>query len=95
MPLFDYRCEACGKVEELLIAAEAEAALCACGGTRVRLLSTPADLKRMDGFYHKESFTDADIARKGLAKYVNRGDGTYEKASGEGPKIVNRNDLPG
>lgn len=34
MPLFDYRCEACGKVEELLIAAEAEAALCACGGTR-------------------------------------------------------------
>ncbi len=95
MPLFDYRCEACGKVEELLLAVADDAGPCACGGTRVRLLSTPADLKRMDGFYHKESFSDADIARKGLTKYVNRGDGTYEKASGDGPKIVNRDDLPG
>lgn len=95
MPLFDYRCEACGQVEELLIAVDAEAEPCGCGGTRTRLLSTPADLKRMDAFYHKESFTDSDIARKGLTKYVNRGDGTYEKASGDGPKIVNRNDLPG
>lgn len=95
MPLFDYQCEACGQIEELLIAVEGEASACACGGTRVRLLSTPADLKRMDAFYHKESFSDSDIARKGLTKYVNRGDGTYEKASGDGPKIVNRNDLPG
>ena len=95
MPLFDYRCEACGQVEELLLAADAEPAPCACGGRRARLLSVPADLKRMDAFYHKESFSDADIARKGLAKYVNRGDGTFEKASGEGPKIVNREDLPG
>ena len=94
MPLFDYRCEACGRVEELLIAVNAEAPLCACGGKRTRLLSTPADLKRMDAFYHKESFSDADIARKGLTKYVNRGDGTYEKASGDGPKIVNRDQLP-
>ena len=38
--------------------------------------------------------TNDDIARKGLTKYVNRGDGTYEKAAGDGPKIVNRNDLP-
>ena len=94
MPLFDYRCEACGQVEELLIAVDATPAPCACGGRRARLLSVPADLKRMDAFYHKESFTNDDIARKGLTKYVNRGDGTYEKAAGEGPKIVNRNDLP-
>ena len=94
MPLFDYRCEACGQVEELLIAVDAEAAPCVCGGRRARLLSVPADLKRMDAFYHKESFTNDDIARKGLTKYVNRGDGTYEKAAGDGPKIVNRNDLP-
>lgn len=95
MPLFDYRCEACGGVEELLIAVDAEAPSCACGGARTRLLSTPADLKRMDSFFHKESFSDADIARKGLTKYVNRGDGTYEKASGDGPKVVNRDQLPG
>jgi len=94
MPLFDYRCEACGRVEELLIAVDGEASPCSCGGRRTRLLSVPADLKRMDAFYHKESFTNDDIARKGLTKYVNRGDGTYEKAAGEGPKIVNRNDLP-
>jgi putative FmdB family regulatory protein len=94
MPLFDYRCEACGRVEELLIGADAEPGPCTCKGRRVRLLSVPADLKRMDAFYHKESFTNDDIARKGLTKYVNRGDGTYEKAAGEGPKIVNRNDLP-
>lgn len=94
MPLFDYRCEACGRVEELLIAVEEEAEPCSCGGRRARLLSVPADLKRMDAFYHKESFTNDDIARKGLTKYVNRGDGTYEKAAGDGPKIVNRNDLP-
>jgi putative FmdB family regulatory protein len=94
MPLFDYRCEACGRVEELLMAVDAEAAPCPCGGHRARLLSVPADLKRMDAFYHKESFTNDDIARKGMTKYVNRGDGTYEKAAGDGPKIVNRNDLP-
>ena len=95
MPLFDFQCEACGKVDEVLLrASEAEPALCGCGGKLQRLLSTPADLKRMDGFYHKDSFTDADIARKGLTKYVNRGDGTYEKAAGDGPKTVNRNDLP-
>jgi putative FmdB family regulatory protein len=95
MPLFDYQCEVCGKVEELLIRADAEAPACACGGARRRLLSTPADLRRMDNFFHKESFSDADIARKGLTKYVNRGDGTYEKASGDGPKVVNRDQLPG
>jgi putative FmdB family regulatory protein len=94
MPLFDYRCEACGQMEEVLIAVDGEASPCACGGRRVRLLSVPADLKRMDAFYHKESFTNDDIARKGLTKYVNRGDGTYEKAAGDGPKLVNRNDLP-
>lgn len=95
MPLFDYQCEACGKIEEVLVkASEPGPELCACGGKLHRLLSTPADLKRMDAFYHKESFTNDDIARKGLTKYVNRGDGTYEKAAGDGPKIVNRNDLP-
>jgi hypothetical protein len=57
--------------------------------------SLPADLLRVDNFYHKESFTDADIARKGLTKYANRGDGTYEKVSGSGPDRVNRDQLPG
>ncbi len=95
MPLFDYQCASCGQVEELLLRSpEAEAGPCACGGARTRLLSMPADLKRMDAFYHKESFSDADIARKGLTKYVNRGDGTYEKAAGSGPSVVSRDKLP-
>ncbi|HJU84372.1 MAG TPA: zinc ribbon domain-containing protein [Holophagaceae bacterium] len=96
MPLFDYRCEFCGEVRELLVrSADADPGPCACGGARERLLSAPADLKRMDAFYHKESFSDADIARKGLTKYVNRGDGTYEKAAGSGPSVVSRDQLPG
>ena len=96
MPLFDYRCESCGEVRELLVrSAEADPGRCACGGALAQQVAMPADLRRMDNFYHKESFTDADIARKGLTKYVNRGDGTYEKASGSGPSVVSRDQLPG
>ncbi len=97
MPIFEYRCEACGELLEVLVrGAAAEPALCAaCGGKLTRLLSLPADLKRMDGFFHKDNFSDSEIASKGLTKYVNRGDGTYEKAAGTGPSILDRNKLPG
>ena len=60
-----------------------------------RRVSAPADLKRLGGFFHKEKFSDAEIASKGLTKYVNRGDGTYEKAAGSGPSIIDRDKLPG
>jgi hypothetical protein len=48
----------------------------------------------MDAFFHRDNPSDAQFASKGLAKYVNRGDGTYEKASGAGPSIMNRDQLP-
>lgn len=96
MPIFEYRCEACGELLEALVrGAEAEPSLCGvCGGKLVRMVSVPADLKRLGGFFHKEKFSDAEIASKGLTKYVNRGDGTYEKASGSGPAVMGRDQLP-
>lgn len=96
MPLFDFQCAACGTVREVLLRPDqADPTKCpACGGEVRRLVSAPADLKRMDAFFHKESFSDADIASRGLTKYVNRGDGTYEKAAGSGPERMNREDLP-
>lgn len=96
MPLFEYQCPACGVVREVLVrGAEAEPTVCACGGTLTRLISSPADLKRMDGFYHRDTFSDGEIGAKGLTKYVNRGDGTYEKAAGSGPDRVGRDSLLG
>lgn len=96
MPLFDFQCTACGTVREVLLrSGQSDPTRCqACGGEVRRLLSAPADLKRMDAFYHKETFSDADIASKGLTKYVNRGDGTYEKAAGSGPDVMSRDKLP-
>lgn len=96
MPLFDFQCTVCGHVREVLLhSGQADPAACAaCGGEVRRLLSAPADLKRMDGFFHKDNPSDSQLASKGLAKYVNRGDGTYEKASGSGPSIMSRDQLP-
>lgn len=96
MPLFDFQCDACGTVREVLLRGEAPgpAACASCGAPVRRLLSAPAELKRMDGFFHKDNPSDAQLASKGLAKYVNRGDGTYEKASGSGPNVMRRDQLP-
>lgn len=96
MPLFDHRCGSCGHVTELLLrSGETAPGPCACGGPLTRLISAPADLKRVDAFHHKETFSDRDIASRGLTKYVNRGDGTYEKAAGSGADRVSRDSLLG
>ncbi len=96
MPLFDFQCIQCGTVREVLLSGEQpDPTTCtSCGAAVHRLLSAPASLKRMDGFFHKDNPSDAQLASKGLAKYVNRGDGTYEKASGSGPSIMSRDQLP-
>ncbi|MDP2876814.1 MAG: zinc ribbon domain-containing protein [Holophaga sp.] len=96
MPLFDFQCNQCDTVIEVLLSGDQPGpSTCdSCGGEVRRLLSSPAALKRMDGFFHKDNPSDAQLASKGLAKYVNRGDGTYEKASGSGPSIMSRDQLP-
>ncbi len=96
MPLFDFQCDTCGQVREILLRpGQADPKTCPhCGGTVHKLVPTPADLKRVDAFFHRETHGDAEIASRGLTKYVNRGDGTYEKAAGSGPAIINREDLP-
>src|SRR5512141_3104039 len=97
MPIFEYRCEGCGEILEALVrGSDVEPSSCAaCGGKLSRLVSLPADLKRLGGFFHKEKFSDAEIASKGLTKYVTRGDGTYETAAGSAPSIIDRHKLPG
>ena len=96
MPLFDFQCQTCGSVKEVLLrGADQGPVACSCGGRLARLVSRPADLKRMDGFYHRDTFSDGEIGSKGLTKYVNRGDGTYEKAAGSGPDRVGRDALLG
>lgn len=96
MPLFEYRCQACGDIREVLLrGAESEPSACPCGGALARLISSPADLKRVDGFFHRDTFSDGEIGSRGLTKYVNRGDGTYEKAAGSGPDRVGRDSLLG
>lgn len=96
MPLFDFQCQACGEVREVLLrGADRDPVTCACGGILARLIPSPADLKRVDGFYHRDTFSDGEIGGKGLTKYVNRGDGTYEKAAGSGPDRVGRDALLG
>lgn len=94
MPLFDYQCQNCGEIREVLLrGSDTEPVSCACGGTLARLVSRPADLKRVDNFFHKETYSDKEIGSRGLTKYVNRGDGTYEKAAGSGPDRVGRDSL--
>ncbi len=97
MPLFDYRCTQCETCEEILLrGSEPEPTTCkACGGALERLVALPADLKRVDGFFHRDTFSDREIGQRGLTKYVNRGDGTYEKATGSGPARVGRDALLG
>jgi putative FmdB family regulatory protein len=96
MPLFDFQCDSCGAVREVLLRmGQSDPNKCPiCGGAVRRLTPAPADLKRVDAFFHKETHSDSEIAARGLTKYVNRGDGTYEKAAGSGPARVNRDDLP-
>lgn len=79
MPLLDFECTNCGIVREVLIyCGQPDPTACNSCGAEVRcLLSAPADLKRMDGLFHKDNPSEAPLASKGLAKYVNRGDGTY------------------
>jgi putative FmdB family regulatory protein len=96
MPLFDFQCAACGSVREVLLRpGQEDPKRCpACGGEVRQLVSAPADLKRPDSFFHKDNPSDSQIASKGLTKYVNRGDGTYEKAAGSGPDVMSRDKLP-
>lgn len=94
MPLFEYQCQRCQSVQEVLVRGNVEPAACACGGELAKLVSAPADMKRVDGFFHRDTFSDKEIGSRGLTKYVNRGDGTYEKAAGSGPSVVSRDQLP-
>jgi putative FmdB family regulatory protein len=47
MPLYEFRCEACGPIDRFVaVAAVAEPQACACGAQLTRVFSTPS--RRMD-----------------------------------------------
>lgn len=48
MPLYEYRCEKCGKVKEVLVSGFGRDEVderCACGGRLKRIFSTTADIR--------------------------------------------------
>ena len=60
-------------------------------GEPVRRIFTEPNAPRAWTDTHAKSKTsDANLARHGFTKYVKSGDGTYEKAAGDGPKKIKR-----
>lgn len=59
MPMYDFKCQKCGRIFERLISAEAGTQFCACGGATERLQSAPAFA--IEGYSAKNGY-----AMKGL-----------------------------
>lgn len=64
-----------------------------CGQTVRRVISLPS---RAITNGSTSKLSDAAINRSGMTKYVNIGNGKYEKAAGpaEAPSVIDRNRLP-
>jgi putative FmdB family regulatory protein len=96
MPIYTYKadegCEDCGGTQEITQSMSDEnLTLCPfCPRKIHRVITLP--MKTTSSRY---DMSDSKIAKSGLTKYVNRGDGTYEKAAGpdEAPKVVSKTQL--
>lgn len=79
MPLFDYRCEACGRVEEVMQAfGDPPLTTCpACGGTLKKLPSAPAVQFKGSGWYV------SDYGRGSGKKDADKGAGAGASEAGE------------
>ena len=89
MPIYEYRCGACGHhLEALQKMTEAPLDRCPqCGGPVQRVLSLPS----VHGVgSSKNVLSNKNLADKGFTKYVKAGDGHYEKAAGKGPDVIKR-----
>jgi|YelNatPaOPRAMG01_1025707.scaffolds.fasta_scaffold01725_16 putative FmdB family regulatory protein len=81
MPLYEYKCEKCGEVFEVMqkfsdppLSVHGNG----CGGAVVRLLSTPAFQFKGTGWYI------TDYARKSSSDSTSKGNGNGSKSSGSG-----------
>jgi putative FmdB family regulatory protein len=92
MPLYEYRCDACGHQFEVIQKfSDAPIATCrACGGSPVvKLLSSPAIQFKGEGWYI------TDYARKDQkAKDANRGDRDSKKADGDAKSSSSSDSAP-
>jgi putative FmdB family regulatory protein len=98
MPIYAYHvdepCDLCpsGEQEHLQKMSDAPFTACPwCGKAIHRVIGLP--LRVVTG--HNYKLTDSAIAKSGMTKYANRGDGTYEKVAGpdEAPKVVSKQAL--
>ena len=79
-------------------AAKAGAAIVHChvrdpeSGKPVRQVILPANIggRFSDGAMNRSMANDGKLDRLGFTKYVKSGDGTYEKAFGDGPKNIKK-----
>ena len=55
-----------------------------------RVITEPNAPQSWTGLHAKAALSDSNIAKKGFTKYVKTGNGTYEKAAGDGPKQIKR-----
>ena len=53
-----------------------------------RVITAPSAGGEWTSSREKANLSDAKLAEKGFAKYVKTGDGTYEKAAGNGPRKI-------
>jgi putative FmdB family regulatory protein len=88
----DEGCEDCGGTQEIVQPMSDDAlTLCPfCPRKIHRIITLP-----MKAVTTRYDMSDSRIAKSGMTKYVNRGDGTYEKAAGpdEAPKVVSKSQL--
>ncbi|HVL15151.1 MAG TPA: zinc ribbon domain-containing protein [Gemmata sp.] len=100
MPIYTYRslepCDIChGRQERMQKMSEDRLAACPdCGKAIERTVSLPQRAIIGGG---GSRLSDAAINRSGMTKYVNRGDGTYEKAAGpaDSPATIDRGSVLG
>ncbi len=58
-----------------------------------RCLSVPSVMGVWSDHKNKSRLSDSNLNKKGFTKYVKAGDGTYEKAAGDGPKKISASEL--
>jgi putative FmdB family regulatory protein len=93
MPIYDYRCEECGHLMEVIhgVDAPGPASCAVCGGPVRKLMSTPAILFKGSGWAKKDAQT---AARSHRASESAGGDGKASDASGADSGAVEAGDGP-
>ena len=92
MPLYEYKCQSCGKTFEVIQKlADAPLTLHPKTGEPVRrVFGEPNTPRAWTDSQGASAVSDKNLASKGFTKYVKTGNGSYEKTAGSGPKKIQR-----